>query len=299
MDLRHLRYFLAVAEKGHISGAAEHLGIQQPPLSRLIKTMERDLSVQLFRRKARGVELTDAGRILSEHARIVLADMDQAVEATRRTARGEQGRIRVGVTPTGPFHPLVPRAIRAFHDAFPQVSLTIEERLSSELIEGLQSGRIDAAFMWTPPSETLIVNKLADDDLVVVLPKNHSLAKEQSIPLTALAKEMFIVYGRREGFGLFAATIVACRAAGFSPRFGPEAPRLASALSLAAAGFGIFFVPASIQRVHVDGVVYGRLRGPHRPKSTLNLAFRRNEPSAAVKHFVELARKPAKDIAGK
>jgi DNA-binding transcriptional LysR family regulator len=299
MDLRHLRYFLAVAEEGHITGAAERLGIQQPPLSRLIRAMERELDVQLFRRKARGVDLTDAGRALHDHARVILADLDQALETTRRTARGEQGRIRVGVTPTGPFHPLVPRTIRAFREAFPQVSLTLEERLSSELIEGLQNGRIDAAFLWTPPSEKLAVSKLADDELVVVLPDNHSLAKEKAVPLTALAKEMFIIYGRRDGFGLFAATVVACKAAGFSPRFGLEAPRLASALSLAASGFGIFFVPASIQRVDVEGVTYRRLRGPYRPKSTLNLVSRRNEPSAAVKRFVELVRSLARDISGK
>ena len=299
MELRHLRNFLAVAEEGSISGAAERLGIQQPPLSRLIRTMERDLNVQLIRRKARGVELTDAGRALSDQARIVLADMDQALETTQRTARGEQGRIRVGVTPTGPFHPLVPRVIRAFREAFPQVSLTLEERLSSELIEGLQNGRVDAAFMWTPPSDKLAMSKLAEDELIVVLPDNHSLAKENAVPLSALAKEMFIIYGRRDGFGLFAATIVACRAAGFSPRFGLEAPRLASALCLAAAGFGIFFVPASIQRVNVEGIIYRRLRGPHRPKSTLNLATRRNEPSTVVKRFVELVRRLAREDSGK
>ena len=297
MELRHLRYFLAVAEEGHITRAAERLGMQQPPLSRLIRAMERELDVQLFRRKARGVELTDAGRALHDRARVILADVDQAFETTRRTARGEQGRIRLGVTPTGPFHPLVPRVIRAFREAFPHVSLSLEERLSSELVEGLGSGRIDAAFAWTPPTEGLVTHRLQDDDLVVVLPTNHALAKtKNAIPLSALSKETFIIYGRRDGFGLFAATIVACRAVGFSPRFGLEAPRLASALSLAAAGFGIFFVPASIQRVQMDGVAYRALKGPHKPKSTLTLASRRGEPSAVVKRFVEMARKSAKDI---
>ena len=122
------------------------------------------------------------------------------------------------------------------------------ERLSGELLEGLGSGRIDAAFAWTPPTEGLVTHRLHDDELVVVLPANHALAKtKNAISLSALSGETFIIYGRRDGFGLFAATIVACRAVGFSPRFGLEAPRLASALSLAAAGFGIFFVPASIQ----------------------------------------------------
>ncbi len=297
MELRHLRYFLAVAEEGHITGAADRLGIQQPPLSRLIRGMERELDVQLFRRKARGVELTDAGRALHDRARVILADVDQAFETTRRTARGEQGRIRIGVTPTGPFHPLVPRVIRAFREAFPHVSLTLEERLSSELVEGLGSGRIDIAFAWTPPAEGLVTHRLLDDELVVVLPASHALARAKAaIQLSELSEETFIIYGRKDGFGLFAATIVACRAVGFSPRFGLEAPRLASALSLAAAGFGIFFVPASIQRIQMDGVVYRALKGAHRPKSTLTLASRKGDPSAVVRRFVEMARKYAKDI---
>src|SRR6187455_1032227 len=114
MEMRHLRYFVAVAEEGHITRAAERLGIQQPPLSQQIRAIERELDVQLFRRKARGVELTDAGHAFLGDARRMLAQLDQAVETTRRAARGEQGRLCVGVTSTTPFHPLVPRVIRAF-----------------------------------------------------------------------------------------------------------------------------------------------------------------------------------------
>jgi DNA-binding transcriptional LysR family regulator len=126
MELRHLRYFIAVAEEGNITRAAERLGMEQPPLSQQIKAIERQLDVQLFRRKARGVALTDAGRALLDDARAVLARLDLAMETTRRTARGEQGRICVGVTPTAPFHPFVPRVIRAFREAFPAVSMTLE-----------------------------------------------------------------------------------------------------------------------------------------------------------------------------
>src|SRR5258708_18449637 len=133
MELRHLRYFIAVAEEGHIPRAAERLGMKQPPLSQKIKAIERELDVQLFRRKPRGVELTDAGRAFLDDARATLAHLDHAFETTRRTARGEQGRICVGVTPTSPFHPFVPRVIRAFQKAFPLVAVTLEECLSNEL----------------------------------------------------------------------------------------------------------------------------------------------------------------------
>src|SRR5205814_9488486 len=125
MDLRQLRYFITVAEEGHITRAAERLGMQQPPLSQRIKAIERELDVQLFRRKPRGVELTDAGQVFLDNARAILAQLTHAFQATRRTARGQQGRLCVGVTPTSPFHPFVPNVIRAFREAFP---LRSEER---------------------------------------------------------------------------------------------------------------------------------------------------------------------------
>jgi DNA-binding transcriptional LysR family regulator len=117
MELRHLRYVIAVAEEGHITRAAERLGMQQPALSQQIKQLERELDVQLFHRRARGVEMTDAGRAFLEQARATLGQFDRLAETTRRAARGEQGRLCIGVTSTGPFHPLVPRTIRAFRDA--------------------------------------------------------------------------------------------------------------------------------------------------------------------------------------
>ena len=149
MELRHLRYFIAVAEEGHITRAAERLGMQQPPLSQQIKVIERELDVQLFRRKPRGVELTDAGRAFLHHALATVARLERGIETTRRTARGEQGRICLGVTYTGPFHPFVPRVICAFRKAYPLVSITLEEGDSNDLVEHLRNEQIDAAFIRT------------------------------------------------------------------------------------------------------------------------------------------------------
>jgi DNA-binding transcriptional LysR family regulator len=173
MELRHLRYFIVVAEEGHITRAAERLGIQQPPLSQRIKAIERELDVQLFRRKARGVELTDAGRAFLDNARAMLAHFDHTFETTRRTARGEQGRISVGVTPTSPFHPFVPRVIRAFRESYPQVFLRLEERLGNELVEQLRNEHIDVAFIRTPVAEPegLVVDSLIEEPIVVALPR--------------------------------------------------------------------------------------------------------------------------------
>src|SRR5262245_25309614 len=147
MELRHLRYLIAVAEEGHITRAAERLGIQQPPLSRLIKAIEQDIKVQLFRRVPRGVELTDAGRTFLDGARATLDNLDRTVESARRAARGEQGHISVGFASSIAFHPLVPRVIRDFREAFPRVAVTLAESSPAELIESIGNDRLDVAFV--------------------------------------------------------------------------------------------------------------------------------------------------------
>src|ERR1051326_3412099 len=125
MELRHLRYFVAVAEAGHVTRAAERLGIQQPPLSQQIRALEQELDVQLFRRKPRGVELTQAGEALLGEARAILQRVEHAAAAARRTARGEAGRIGLGFTSSASFHPFVLRIIRAFRDAHPLVTMSL------------------------------------------------------------------------------------------------------------------------------------------------------------------------------
>jgi len=299
MELRHLRYYIAVAEEGHITRAAERLGIQQPPLSQRIKAIERELDVQLFRRKARGVELTEAGRVFLDNARAMLAQNERAIDSTRRTARGEQGRLCVGFAPTGPFHPFVPRVIRAFREAFPLVSLTLEECLSPELLIRLRNEQMDAAFLRTPMAEPehLVIDALIEEPMVVALPNAHALAQNDGhapLSLKDLAGETFIVYARQQGPGLYDETTAACLKAGFRPRLGQEAPRVTSALSLIAAGLGISVVPASMQRMAMDGVTYRRLKGTAQPKAVLTLASRRGDPSAVVHNFRGLVRRAAR-----
>jgi DNA-binding transcriptional LysR family regulator len=303
MELRHIRYFIAVAEEGRIAWAAERLGMQQPPLSQQIKALERELDVQLFRRKARGVELTEAGRAFLDNARAMLVQLDHTCETTRRTARGEQGRICVGITPSGPFHPFVPRVVRAFREAYPLVSLTLEEYPSNELIERLRNEQIDAAFVRTrfADPQGLVVDPLTDELLVVALPAGHVLAQSDgganaAISIKALAGETFIIQGGRLRLGLHASTIAACHAAGFTPRIGPEASNHASTLNLVAIGLGVSLLPASLQQMHIDGVTYRRLKGPNQPTLPLDLATRRGDPSAVVRHFLKLVRQAAKDF---
>jgi len=304
LDLRQLRHFIVVAEEGHITRAAERLHMQQPPLSQKIRAMERELDVQLFHRKPRGVELTEAGRALYDKAQVMLSQFDHAIDTTRRTARGEQGRIAVGVTPTGPFHPFVPRVIRSFRRTYPLVSLTLEECHTNELLEHLRTDRIDAAFIRTPPADRqgLVIASLLDEELVVALPAGHALARSAGsrnspISLKSLADETFIIQGSQYGLAVFTSTIAACHAAGFNPRLGQEASRLASTLNLVAVGLGISIVPTSLQRMQMDGVVYRALKSHTKLNSPIMLATRRGGSSAVTRHFVNLVKEQVKVFA--
>jgi len=301
MELRHLRYFIAVAEEGHITRAAERLGMQQPPLSRQIKAIEGEMDVQLFRRKARGVELTDAGRAFLDDARAMLAHLDHAFDTARRTARGEQGRISVGYTL---FHPVVPRVIREFRQAFPLVSLTLEESSPYDLIERMQNDKIDVAFITLiADQEGVAIEPLLEEPRVVALPSGHPLARTENggdtaLSLKSLAGETFTFLGRPHSPLPMAANAVvaACQAAGFSPRVGQIVPNNRSRLNLVAANLGIALIAASLQRNYIEGVVYRPLKRAKQLKIPLNLVSRRGDPSAVVTQFLKLAKRMARNF---
>jgi DNA-binding transcriptional LysR family regulator len=303
MELKHLRYFITVAEEGHITRAAERLGIQQPPLSQMIKGIERELDAQLFQRKPRGVELTDAGRAFLENARAVLAQLERTFETTRRTARGQQGSISVAYSSAAASHPLVPLIIHEFREAFRLVSLTLTDGFPDDLIESMRNDHIDAAFIGTTVGnmEGMVVDLLLEEPLVVALPRQHVLARGKHGPdgalvLRALADETFIVYGRRSGelTERSNAVLSACRTAGFSPRVSHVVDNNLSRLNLVAAGIGISVVAASAQRINIEGVVYRHIKSVPQLKVPLNLTSRRGDASAVVRQFRMLARQAAK-----
>lgn len=292
MDLRRLRYFIAVAEEGHITRAAERLGMQQPPLSRQISLMERELNLQLFRRLPRGVEMTNAGHALLREAKAMLAQLDRALETTRRAARGEQGSLCVGIAPTAPFNPLVPKSIRSFRESFPLVSLVLEEGLSNEVAARFNNDQMDVAFVRASQihADGVVVTPLQEEPMVAALPSRHPMARgrTKTVRLKGLAGDPFILIGP-PGTGLHDETIAACREAGFIPRLGQPAPRITSTLGMVAVGLGVALVPSSMRSVRVDGVVYRPLEGAA-PRAFLGLASRRGDPSPILKQFVSLVR---------
>jgi len=300
MDLRHLRYFVAVAEEGHITRAAERLGIQQPPLSQQIRALETELDVLLFRRKPRGVELTDAGNAFLVDARRILADVDDALTKVRRTARGEQGRLAVGFTSSAPFHPFIPTVLRTFRDRYPLVSVVLEESGTADLVSALTSERLDAAFIRSPAptAEGIAVHELLQERMLVAVPADHPLGAAPNSPpiaLADLAGEPFVLYRRASGPGLYDAIVGACHKAGFIPRIEQEAPRIVATLNLVASGFGVTIVPESLCTMRLEGIAYRSIAAADAPVAPIGLACRRTDHSAAARRFVDVVRSAARE----
>jgi len=274
-----------------VTRASERLGMAQAPLSQQIKVLEREVGAQLFHRRPRGVELTDAGAALLDEARVILGRIAEAEALVQRAARGEEGRIRIAFTSSSCFHPATAAAIRALRESAPQVALSFDQAGTSVLIERLQSGEIDAAFIRTAAArpEGIALHRLAEEPMIAALPAGHRLAAGDGVALTDLAEETFVAYPRAEGAGLYDAIIAACHGAGFSPRIGHETPQMIATLSLVAAGLGVSLVPTSLTRMRLDGVEYRPLLGQPQPQAQLNLAVRRGEPSATIRRFVALA----------
>lgn len=291
MELRHLRYFLAVAEERHFTRAAERLGIGQPPLSQQIQALEREIGTPLFLRLPRGVELTDAGRSFLQDAQAVVRDAQRAIERARRVARGELGRIRVGMINSAPFHPFIPHVIREYRKRFPNVALTLQENSTPMLAQALLQDQVDIAFVrpLLGDNSGLQTRHLFDEDVVVALPSGHPLARRKRLPLLALSLEPFVLFPRNVGSGLYDDIIAVCREVGFSPRIVQETQQVTSIVNLVAAGLGVSLVPASMQQVHTDGVTYRPISGT-RPKARMSLIHREDiAANSPVAHMIELA----------
>nr|WP_304413403.1 LysR family transcriptional regulator [Aquabacterium sp. NJ1] len=287
MELRHLRYFLAVAAESNVTRAAARLGISQPPLSQQLKELERGLGVELFHRTPQGMSLTAAGEAFRQEAQRTLQAAEQARLAAVRASRGQTGTVRVGFTGSASFHPVVARTIRDFRRQWPDVQLILEENNTTKLTERLLHGAVDAAFL-RPASSGLAemdVLRFKDEPMKVALPSSHPLAGRKRIELGRLADDPFVLFPRSVGLSLYDSVIEACKAAGFVPQLGQEAPQLASVINLVAAEMGVSIVPASLSQIHLAGVNYVDISGPA-PVATLGLAVHRQNTAPAVRNFV-------------
>jgi DNA-binding transcriptional LysR family regulator len=298
MELRHLRYFVAVAEELHFTRAAERLGIKQPPLSLQIRQLEREMGTSLFRRETRGVKLTESGTRLLDEARRILDQVQRTKARVQSRARGETGHIRLGFAGATYVHRLVPGLIRAYRERYPGVVLRPEQSNTARLVAALQGGEIDVAFVRPPiiDGKGLALDPLIDEPMMIVLPKWHHHAGNRAMPLAALAEETLILFPRTIGPGLHDAIIAGCQRAGFSPKLGQEASQTVSIIHMVAAGFGAAIVPQSLKQIRAEGVVYLGIEGDA-PRALISLAYRRDDLSTIVRNFVALARRTARSVA--
>ena len=286
MELRHIRYFLAVAQEQNFTRAAQKIGIGQPPLSLQIRDLEREVGTRLFHRIPQGAELTAAGQAFHDLVRNIPAQVERATHA----AQGELGALRIGFTASASFNPVVATAIRNFRRAFPDVDLTLEESNTLRLMAGLKEGDLDAVFIRPGMAESghLTMRVLSEESLLAVLPKDHAAASQKKLNLKDLSKDPFILYPREVGPTLFDIIIAACRDSGFEPILGQSAPQLASVVHLVAAELGVSLVPASMQQVHAAGVVFKEIDDIS-AIARLTLAWRRSDNSAFLQNFINCA----------
>ncbi|GBQ91878.1 LysR family transcriptional regulator [Acetobacter nitrogenifigens DSM 23921 = NBRC 105050] len=298
MELRHLRYFVAVADHGSFTRAAATLRMEQPPLSQQIRQFENELGVTLFQRLTRGVKLTDIGAALLPQARAVLDLQGDFLAAARGLARGDRGQLRVGLAGAVPLLPLIPLTIRRFREAWPEADVSFEESNTPALSEALHERRVDVAIVRPPvPNDAqLAVYPLFDEPTVVALPSGHAHAADGAVGLSMIASEPLIIFPRELGPGFHDAILAACQQAGFTPRLGQQAPQIAATVPLVAAGLGVSVVPASLSQIHAGGVTFHPIKEPA-PKATLAIAVLRGQHAPLVSRFVSALREASAEWA--
>ncbi|HET7233528.1 MAG TPA: LysR substrate-binding domain-containing protein [Longimicrobium sp.] len=288
-ELRHLRYFVAVAEELHFGRAAERLGIQQPPLTQQIQRLEALVGAPLLVRRPR-VQLTQAGQVLLEHARRLIAQADRGVDEARRAARGEGGVLSVGFA-ASTLPAVLAGAIRAFRHAAPAVELRLLELPSAAQPAALREGSIDVSIAREPsPEEGIACEILLHEELVAVLPPGHPLASRDEIALAELAREPFVHFHRAVAPGLWDRVAALCRAAGFNPAIVQHAHEWLTIVGLVEAGLGVTLAPASFRRLRWGGAAYATLSDPPDRTTTVALCHRAGDLPAAGARFADALR---------
>lgn len=287
MEIRHLRYFVAVAEELNFTRAASRLRMAQPPLSIQIKRLEEELKVQLFDRSRRAIRLTEAGRSLLPEAQRLLDQLEETAAMVQRVGSGSIGRLTIGFVPPAPDRAL-PQLLRAFGARAPEVELYLREMTPDVIVRALADDRIDLGFLYLPIDDPeLQVLTVTSEPLVAVLPADHALAARTRIAVRELANERFILPARYGVSGLYSEVVAVCRRAGFVPAAAQkEVWLMQTIIGLVAAGLGVALEPASVQNLRRSGVVYV----PLRDKSEVALAavWRRERASAVLSAFLDV-----------
>ena len=289
MELRHLRYFVAVAEELHFGRAAARLFIAQPPLSQQIQQLERERGVTLFQRTSRRVQLTPAGEVFLTGARQTLAELESAVQAAQRAARGETGWLGIGFAASATYD-LLPAVLHDFREQFPDVALSLMELNAVEQSAALRDRSIHVGFARPHADEAeAAVEAVLREPFLVALPAAHPLAGRPELSLAMLAGEPFVSFPERPLPSYAQVVRAVCEGAGFAPRVVQEVREMQTAISLVAAGLGIALLPASVQHLHRDGVVYRPLLDSA-PRTELAVVTRKEDAAPALQNFLVIVR---------
>jgi DNA-binding transcriptional LysR family regulator len=296
MDLRHLRYFVVLAEELHFGRAAKRLGISQPPLSQQIRDLEAEIGATLLERTSRRTRLTEAGRLFLREARKTLSQAERSGEIARRAQRGEIGELNIGFTPSAPLTPKFRTTIHTFGAAYPAVRLTFHELSTRQQSEALMTGSLDIGFLRTAGERPLLPDALsvaatAREELVAFLPRDHPMARGHAgarIPIAGLADDPLLLFSREIGGNTYEQVLGLCRRAGFAPKLGQEAREAVTLLGLVAAGLGVTVLASSYRQIRYDGVVMRRLARPV-PIAATWLSHNRDNDSPLIHAFLAIA----------
>ena len=284
MELRHLRYFVAVAEELHFGRASARVHVAQPAVSRQIRALEEEIGLSLFERNRRRVVLTAAGAAFLEEVRSLLQHVERAVITAHRAARGELGSLRIGYVPAM-VHTSLPEIVRAFRKRFSRVDVRLQEMNPAMQVEALLAERIDVGFVRGPIDEpTLALKTVFKEPLVAVLPSGHRLRAHKILGLAMLAKEPFVFQARARGPATHDQILAICRKAGFSPQIVQEGSNT-ELLSLVASGAGVAIIPTSLRAIRRAGILFRPLR--ERPMTQLDMVWRENAASPVLREFLE------------
>ena len=285
MELRHLRCLIAVAEKLHFGRAAKRLNLSQPPVSLAIKELETELGLRLFERTSRRITLTRGGEEVLRDARAVLARTESLRQHAHGAARGHGGMLSIGFISLAAYS-FLPDVLRRFTSDFPDVRLSLHESTTDQILGDLETGTLDVGCIFASPMlpATLTYQATNRDPLIVALPEKHPLAHLTRVPLERLAGEQFLTFERHFGPMMFDTVVSTCMRHGFSPRIFP-ARQMHTIVSLVSGGIGVALVPACVQVLHREGVVYRPLRGDRTPIET-GAAWRTEDDSSIVREFI-------------
>ncbi|WP_437882946.1 LysR substrate-binding domain-containing protein [Pseudomonas sp. LRF_L74] len=296
MDLRHLRYFIAVAEERNIGRAAARLHISQPPLTRQIQQLEEDLGVQLFTRTPKGMELTPPGQLLLDDARNIRALVEQATERTQRAGQGLLGRLDIGIFGSAILY-TIPRLLLAFRNAYPDVKVVLHNLNKEQQIEALRQHRIDLGFnRMISPNTDIVCERIASERLLVAVHESNPLAGQDVIAFPDLAGHPLILFpsGPRPSF--VDKVMGMCQQAGFTPEVVQEVGDTVTGIALVASNFGICLVPESATVLSLPGVLYRPLSEvPGNGRIDLSCIYRQDDASSILASFLTIARQQGTD----